>query len=248
MIQQYHGYDTDLFNSALADYDRFSSIYASKKVIKEHLEKEIQDYDQKIDNLVQENEILNKVILVLTESSNLARDKARQYFEKIITEALQYVTQSKDYEFVIKEIKERSKASYEFFIKTNINGQESLQSPENANGGGFIDIISTAAKYAYLELFNDPKLSCGYIFLDEPGKMIDEQRSIKFAEYIRELGKTYNKQTIMITHNQSIKDVADETYYVSQDNNLISKVTKFEDIPLQNIETMVKEALNGKPE
>ena len=248
MIQQYHGYDTDLFNSALADYDRFSSIYASKKVIKEHLEKEIQDYDQKIDNLVQENEILNKVILVLTESSNLARDKARQYFEKIITEALQYVTQSKDYEFVIKEIKERSKASYEFFIKTNINGQESLQSPENANGGGFIDIISTAAKYAYLELFNDPKLSCGYIFLDEPGKMIDEQRSIKFAEYIKELGKTYNKQTIMITHNQSIKDVADETYYVSQDNNLISKVTKFEDIPLQNIETMVKEALNGKPE
>lgn len=248
MIQHYHGYDTDLFNNALADYDRFASIYASKKVIKEHLEKEIQDYDQKIDNLVQENEILNKVILVLTESSNLARDKARQYFEKIITEALQYVTQSKDYEFVIKEIKERSKASYEFFIKTNINGQESLQSPENANGGGFIDIISTAAKYAYLELFNDPKLSCGYIFLDEPGKMIDEQRSIKFAEYIRELGKTYNKQTIMITHNQSIKDVADETYYVSQDNNLISKVTKFEDIPLQNIETMVKEALNGKPE
>lgn len=248
MIQQYHGYDIDLFNNALADYDRFSSIYASKKVIKEHLEKEIQDYDQKIDNLVQENEILNKVILVLTESSNLARDKARQYFEKIITEALQYVTQSKDYEFVIKEIKERSKASYEFFIKTNINGQESLQSPENANGGGFIDIISTAAKYAYLELFNDPKLSCGYIFLDEPGKMIDEQRSIKFAEYIRELGKTYNKQTIMITHNQSIKDVADETYYVSQDNNLISKVTKFEDIPLQNIETMVKEALNGKSE
>jgi len=248
MIQQYHGYDTDLFNKALADYDRFSSVYASKKVIKEHLEKEIQDYDQKIDNLVQENEILNKVILVLTESSNLARDKARQYFEKIITEALQYVTQSKDYEFVIKEIKERSKASYEFFIKTNINGQESLQSPENANGGGFIDIISTAAKYAYLELFNDPKLSCGYIFLDEPGKMIDEQRSIKFAEYIKELGKTYNKQTIMITHNQSIKDVADETYYVSQDNNLISKVTKFEDIPLQNIETMVKEALDGKPE
>lgn len=248
MMQLYHGYDTNLLDNVIYDYNRLAKVYASKKVIKEHLEKEIQDYDQKIDGLVNENEILNKVILVLTESSNLARDKARQYFEKIITEALQYVTQSKDYEFVIKEIKERSKASYEFFIKTNINGQESLQSPENANGGGFIDIISTAAKYAYLELFNDPKLSCGYIFLDEPGKMIDEQRSIKFAEYIKELGKTYNKQTIMITHNQSIKDVADETYYVSQDNNLISKVTKFEDIPLQNIETMVKEALDGKPE
>lgn len=239
-------YSKDLQDYLMLTFQNLSSAYSSKKVLKEHLENEILDYDNKINNLTQENEMLNKVILILTESSNLARDKAREYFEKIITEALQYVTQSKDYEFIIKENKERSKASYEFFIKTIINGEESLQKPEDANGGGFIDIISTAAKYAYLELFNDPKLSCGYIFLDEPGKMIDEQRSIKFAEYIKELGNSYNKQTIMITHNQSIKDVADETFYVSQDNNLISKVTRFEDIPLQNIESMVKEALDGK--
>jgi AAA15 family ATPase/GTPase len=140
---------------------------------------------------------------------------------------------------------ERSKASYEFFIKSTVNGQESLQSPKDANGGGFVDIISVAAKYAYLELFNDPKIQCGTVFLDEPGKMIDEQRSIKFAEYIKELGRNYNKQTIMITHNTSLKDIADQTYYVSQNNNLISNVTEIIDVPLQNIESTVEEELNG---
>jgi ABC-type lipoprotein export system ATPase subunit len=120
-----------------------------------------------------------------------------------------------------------------------------LQNPKDANGGGFVDIISVAAKYAYLELFNDPKIQCATVFLDEPGKMIDEQRSIKFAEYIKELGSNYHKQTIMITHNTSLKDVADQTYFVSQNANLISQVTELQDIPLSNIEDMVKEGLDG---
>lgn len=219
--------------------------YISKKAIRDRIEDEVIDYTKKIDQLTDENNILNKVILVLTESSNLARNNAKNHFEKIITEALQYVTQSTDYEFVIQEMVERSKASYEFFIKTTINGEESLQSPKDANGGGFVDIISVAAKYAYLELFNDPKIQCGTVFLDEPGKMIDEQRSIKFAEYIKELGRNYNKQTIMITHNTSLKDIADQTYYVSQNANLISQVSELQDVPLANIENIVKEQLDG---
>jgi DNA repair exonuclease SbcCD ATPase subunit len=219
--------------------------YISKKAIKDRIEDEVIDYTNKINQLTDENDILSKVILVLTESSNIARNNAKTHFEKIITEALQYITQSTDYEFVIQEKVDRSKASYEFFIKTTINGEESLQSPKDANGGGFVDIISVAAKYAYLELFNDPKIQCGTVFLDEPGKMIDEQRSIKFAEYIKELGKNYNKQTIMITHNTSLKDIADQTYYVSQNANLISQVSELQDIPLTNIENIVKEQLDG---
>jgi len=235
---------TGLWNVIQNRSKELQSGYISKKAIKDRIEDEVIDYTNKINKLMDENNILNKVILVLTESSNIARNNAKKHFEKIITEALQYVTQSTDYEFVIQEMVDRSKASYEFFIKTTINGEESLQSPKDANGGGFVDIISVAAKYAYLELFNDPKIQCGTVFLDEPGKMIDEQRSIKFAEYIKELGKNYNKQTIMITHNTSLKDIADQTYYVSQNANLISQVSELQDVPLDNIENIVKEELD----
>lgn len=82
--------------------------YISKKAIKDRIEDEVIDYTNKINQLTDENDILSKVILVLTESSNVARNNAKNHFEKIITEALQYVTQSTDYEFVIQEMVDRS--------------------------------------------------------------------------------------------------------------------------------------------
>ena len=188
------------------------------------IEVDIESLDDKINLLVEEEEKLNKVIIILTQAAATARDNARAHFEKIVTDALQFIVQSKDYEFVIQELPNRAKASYEFYIKSTINGVESLQKPEEANGGGFIDIITVAAKYAYLEIFNDPKIMSGSLLFDEPAKMISEQMSIKFAEYIKFLGNHYNRQTIMITHNENIANVADNTFMVSKDINGISKV------------------------
>ena len=211
---------------------------------REVLQEDFDSCSESIKNNKEELDCLKKQITILTECSSVTREKARQHFETIITEALKYVTQSEDYEFVIQEKTERNKASYEFYIKTIVNGEESLQDPKNANGGGFIDIISVAAKYAYLELFNNPRIMNSSILLDEPGKMIDEQRSLKFAEYIKELGDSYDKQTIMITHNSSLADVADKTYYVSQGDDLISKVSEIDQVMLDSIESQVKEELD----
>jgi DNA repair ATPase RecN len=173
-----------------------------------------------LDNSVQYNK---KAMLILTEAGKISREQARVHFEKIVTSALQFITQSTDYEFVIDEL-DRSKASYEFYIKSTVNGVECLQKPEEANGGGFIDIIALAAKYAYLEIFSDPKIMSGTLIFDEPGKMISEDISIKFAEYIKFLGKQYNRQTIMITHNNNISSVADKSLYIQKDNQGISHV------------------------
>ena len=60
------------------------------------------------------------------------------------------------------------------------------------------------------------------LFYDEPGKMISEQMSVKFAEYIKFLGSYYNRQTIMVTHNDNLSSVADKTFLVRKDANGIS--------------------------
>ena len=190
---------------------------------KEHnLNNEIKFLQNKIKTMEDENITLEKVITILTAAATASRDNARQHFEKIITDALQFISQSKDYEFIIKELTGRTKASYEFYIKSTVNGVECIQKPEDANGGGFVDIISVVAKYAYLEIFNDPKIMNATLFYDEPGKMISEQMSVKFAEYIKFLGSHYNRQTIMITHNDNLSSVADKTFLVRKDANGIS--------------------------
>lgn len=190
------------------------------------LEKDITDLQTKIASLETMNQCLEKVIIILTQAATTSRDNARAHFEKIITDALQFVSQSKDYEFVIKELTGRAKASYEFYIKSTVNGVECLQKPEDANGGGFVDIISVAAKYAYLEIFNDPRIMNGTLLYDEPGKMISEQMSVKFAEYIKFLGNHYDRQTIMVTHNDNLSNVADKTFVVRKDNSGISTTTE----------------------
>lgn len=186
------------------------------------LKKDIATIKGKMFSLETMNQNLEKVIVILTQAATTSRDNARAHFEKIITDALQFVSQSKDYEFVIKELTGRAKASYEFYIKSTVNGIECIQKPEDANGGGFVDIISVAAKYAYLEIFNDPKIMSGTLLYDEPGKMISEQMSIKFAEYIKFLGNHYGRQTIMVTHNDNLSNVADKTFVVRKDRNGIS--------------------------
>lgn len=186
------------------------------------LKKDIASIKGKMSSLETMNQNLEKVIVILTQAATTSRDNARAHFEKIITDALQFVSQSKDYEFVIKELTGRAKASYEFYIKSTVNGVECIQKPEDANGGGFVDIISVAAKYAYLEIFNDPKIMSGTLLYDEPGKMISEQMSVKFAEYIKFLGNHYGRQTIMVTHNDNLSNVADKTFVVRKDRNGIS--------------------------
>lgn len=190
------------------------------------LKKDIASIKGKMSSLETMNQNLEKVIVILTQAATTSRDNARAHFEKIITDALQFVSQSKDYEFVIKELTGRAKASYEFYIKSTVNGIECIQKPEDANGGGFVDIISVAAKYAYLEIFNDPKIMSGTLLYDEPGKMISEQMSVKFAEYIKFLGNHYGRQTIMVTHNDNLSNVADKTFVVRKDRNGISTATE----------------------
>lgn len=209
------------------------------------LSMQIQNNEQEIDKLNYEISINEKAAIILEQAGAESRELARTNFEKIVTEALQYVTQSDDYKFIIQDNTSKSgKPAYNVYIQTTVNGETSLQDPMEANGGGFVDIISVAAKYAYLELYNNPGVKNSSVIFDEPGKMIDDQRSINFAKYIKELGKAYNKQTIMVTHNANLVGIADKTFHVSQDIFMKSHVSDVDDVmPLNTIESIVKEEL-----
>jgi len=209
------------FQNNLKDMEKKLIIATENKL---NVENEIKALDQKIDTYTNENDDLQRVIAILTQTSSISRDNARSHFEKIVTDALQFVTQSTDYEFLIQEIPGRAKASYELYIKSTVKGIECIQKPEDSNGGGFIDIISVACKYAYREIFNDPRIQCDTLLYDEPGKMISEKMSVKFAEYIKFLGSHYDRQTIMVTHNDSLANTGDLTYYVSKNNLGVSSV------------------------
>jgi DNA repair ATPase RecN len=186
----------------------------------------------RIENSIKIQEELSAILI---ESAKVMRDKAKNHFEKIVTDALQFVSQDSTCKFVIEESTVRGKPAYEFYIETIVNGEVCRKKPEESCGGGFIDIISVTAKVAYLKIFNNPKIMNVCFQMDEPSKMVSEQMSVKFAEYIKFLGKQFGLQIIMITHNENIAVVADNTLVVTKNRNGISLVSPYVNLSVSNI-------------
>lgn len=216
----------------------------------EMLESQKKNIISQIKTLEEDINYRQELNAILIRSASIMRDKAKNHFEKIVTDALQFVSQDNTCKFVIEESTMRGKPAYEFYIETIVNGEVCRKKPEDSCGGGFIDIISVTAKVAYLKIFNNPKINNLCFIMDEPGKMISEQMSTKFAEYIKFLGKQFGLQIIMITHNENISSIADETFIVNKNRNGISTISNLANTTgldiTNNMEDILKEVATNE--
>jgi DNA repair exonuclease SbcCD ATPase subunit len=212
----------------------------------EALQLSIQNVDKSIAQTNARIKLETEMESIFRKASETLRQKAKVHFEKIVTDALQFVTQDRSTKFVIEESIIRNKPAYEFYVETMVNGEVSKQKPEDACGGGFIDIISVTLKYAYLQIFGNPEIKNACLILDEPGKMISEQMSVKFAEYIKFLGKHFGKQTIMITHNENLSNIANKTFYVQKNRSGVSHVSDISNVTVEMdlVNNSVKEIMD----
>lgn len=186
--------------------------YTTDLAIKNNIQKTINDYNMMIIDLEEKINLCDKSSMVLNNVSLDAKKSVTAFLEEVVTDALQFISGG-DYSFKI-EIDDTGKTTKcEFYIEEKVGEEISKQKPEDSCGGGFVDIISTTLRYAYLNLYNNPRL-CGPIILDEPGKMISSEMSIKFGEFIKKLGDEFDRQTIMITHNDNITAIADNVEVV----------------------------------
>lgn len=177
--------------------------YNQKLALKTQVQEDITKYQARLYFLDKEIEECDKAVIMLTSISLEAKRSITMFLEDLVTDALQYISQGQ-YSFKI-DIEEKK---CEFYIVEAVDGVISKQRPQDSCGGGFIDIISTTLRYAYLNLYNNPELM-GPIILDEPGKMVSADMSIRFGEFIKKLGEEFERQTIMITHNDNLTNIAD---------------------------------------
>ena len=195
--------------------EKIKESYNTKTGEKQRLEKDkikLQESVKKLEELSITNA---KIVELLVAVSGCARDKARSQLEVIVTTALSYVS-DENYGFSIEQVNDKSN-SYEFYVVSEVNGEISKQKPQDACGGGFVDIISTALRFAYLNAFSDPTIN-NAVILDEPGKMVSEQASVRLAEFIKNLSLSFDRQTLMVTHNENLLWVADKSIHASKTN------------------------------
>ena len=157
---------------------------------------------------------IEKMSDILTAVSTKAKENIISFLEDIVTDALSYISEGQ-YRFKIEMDSTGKSTKCDFYVVEDVDGHESKQDPRDSCGGGFIDIISTTLRYVYLNLYNVSKIN-GPIILDEPGKMVSQDMSIKFAEFVKKLGDDFDRQTIMITHNSNLASIGDNTLTVTK--------------------------------
>jgi DNA repair exonuclease SbcCD ATPase subunit len=207
MVTDYY----DDFTHLKARNDKFKSEYFSRKGMKEQLEAQKDSLIQEIKKLEKSIEATEKVRILIQKVSEYAREQSRRQIETLVTGCLQYIFES-DLEFRIEINEARGRPEADFLVISKINDEEIKTRPQEARGGGVVDIISLALRFAMLQCSNIDTV--GPVILDEPAKHVSDEYIARVGDFLKQTAKLFDRQIIMVTHNRYLSEIADVKYKV----------------------------------
>ncbi|WP_099203200.1 ATPase [Miniphocaeibacter massiliensis] len=209
------------------DYDEISKLYENRKNNyqlalgqKEEINNNIQRIDDSIEKLINENENLILVDSLLKQTADFSREQASKQIESIVSSCLNLVFNN-NLEFKIELSQLRGKNSAEFFVVEKKEDQVYQYKIQDSRGGGVIDIISLALRLAFLLKYK-PEIE-GPLILDEPAKHVSEDYIFNVANFIKKISEEFDKQIILISHNEHISSIGDKCYRIIK-KDLISEI------------------------
>jgi DNA repair exonuclease SbcCD ATPase subunit len=191
---------------------RFRQAYERRRGQQEHLLKEKQQWESKKKQLQTEINHYIKARFLLQQASAFAREQARQNIEAWVTGALQYVFQTDDTAFRVEISEKNNRPDAEFYVVSDYDGIRVETKPQDARGGGVVDIVSLALRIALME--SGKVGTDGPLLLDEPGKHVSEEYGMMLAQFLKGVTQKTNRQVLLITHNQYLEESGDRAYQV----------------------------------
>lgn len=190
---------------------RANSEWAKRDGQREKLREQLSRTEEKLVDLREEQELFDKVAALLRESAEYAREQARDQMESVVTKSLQFVF-GPEFQFSIQFSEHGGKPVAEFYVITQWEGKSIKTRPQEARGGGVVDIISLALRIGLMETFR-PRPE-GPLILDEPGKHVSAEYINAMLEFLKSTGEMFGRQIILVTHNPHLIDAADQAWQV----------------------------------
>lgn len=127
------------------------------------------------------------------------------------TNALQYALGNESLEMSIVERDYRDSICADVKV---VNKSTGLETPIlGAKGGGVMDIVNTAMRIGILNFLRDPCID-GPIILDEPYKQLSKEYQPAIAELLNQIVENFDRQIILSTHNEFIKESGGQKIHV----------------------------------
>ncbi|HOV80371.1 MAG TPA: hypothetical protein PK728_09745 [Bacillota bacterium] len=186
------------------------------------LEKQKSNKEAALDRAREDIAIWEQVQVLFTKVSEYAREQLKTRIEETVTAALLAVF-GEGYTFRINMRQVGGQPTAEWQVISRYGDIEVAAGPEDARGGGIVDIVSLALRLSLLELAR-PKPG-GPVILDEPAKMVSAEYLPNIAEFLKQYAARTGRQIILVTHAEPLAEVADVSYRVTQRSG-VSEVTR----------------------
>ncbi len=188
------------------------ALYHRRRGQQEQLLREQKRLQEQLERAIAERDLLDQVRVLFQMTSDHAREQARQTIESMVSRALQYVFGA-DLEFKVRIEESRGRPEVEFYVASTYGGEAVVENrPQDARGGGVVDVISLALRLVLLQSSRPPIQ--GPLVLDEPAKHVSEEFALNVAEFLKEAARVFDRQVIMVTHNHQLAGVADRAFRV----------------------------------
>ncbi|WP_213951205.1 ATPase [Tepidanaerobacter syntrophicus] len=192
-----------------------------KKSIKDKLENDLSAKENELEEIRELMDVLEQVKFLLQRASEYAREQIKQQIEMLVTHCLQFVF-GPNIEFQIELSEAANKTNAEFYVISDYDNFKVKTKPQDARGGGVVDVISLALRIAVIQSTNAYKN--GPLILDEPAKHVSSEYIANVAQFLKQISDIFHRQIIMVTHNNYLSEIADAAYKVELKNG-ISDVT-----------------------
>ncbi len=191
--------------------DLLKQYYAKESGKREKIIEQLKENNEKIASIEKQQELLEKVNILLQKTSQFAREQAKVQVENLVTNCLEYIFENNT-QFKIEINEAYKKQNAEFYVITNVDGEEIKTKPTESRGGGVVDIVSLALRISFLQIHR-PFIE-GPLILDEPAKHVSEEYIFNVANFLKRTSEMFNRQIIMVTHNNHLSAIGTNAYKV----------------------------------
>lgn len=191
---------------------QLKEIYSAECGAKKILEKNLIEKEKEVSILRSEIDKHEQAKLLIKRICQEARRESGEFFCHLTTSALQNVF-GDNVELTLELNEQRDNPTLDFVVKTRFEDYEVENDPAESDGGGVADIISLVCFLTLNYLKRDENKAS--LTLDEPTKFLSAGNSESAGEFLKEMSRHLNRQIIMVTHHECLKDIADQVYELS---------------------------------
>ena len=200
------------------EVEKIKQMFQRCKGIERELEKNIEEYAGKKNQLEQRLKLIEQAQSFLQKVAQQTQEHLKFQIEDIVNLALETCFPN-EYSFQILFNVSRGKTDAELvFLDQKTQRQVD---PMNASGGGVVDLPCIALRIACYALEQGTD---NVIILDEPFRFLSRDLQQSAGEILKVLSNRMQLQIIMVSHIGEIIDVADKVFEVKKDKQGISKV------------------------